>query len=456
MSIFKACDVRGVVGTEWDEPEALHIGRQLAAMLRRRSESRICVGGDFRRSTPRLKQALVNGLRQGGIDVIDVGQIPTPVVAFAARHLQLANLAIVTASHNPGNYNGVKFLVAGQPPTPELIAELQQSCAARDVPARPGTLAQFEVLPVYLRWVADAARQFIAGVRGDGTSDTWRVAVDTMGGAFTHIAPAVLREAGFDTVVVDDELDADFARRDPNPSHDRNLQCLRDAIGNERCDMGLALDGDGDRVVFVDGAGHIARPEQIAVLLIERCCPQGTVVYDLKCASLVAHAARTGGGTAIMQPSGHGFIKAKMLALRAELGVEVSGHHFFGVLQGGDDGLFTALVVQGLLRQQGTTLDRELQRIGWPCITPDLRLAMNDDCGPLLERIAAHCGGQVSRMDGVRAEYDDGWGLARASITEPALTLRFEGRDAEHVRQIATRFLNGVPHLLPRVLERIA
>jgi phosphomannomutase/phosphoglucomutase len=276
-----------------------------------------------------------------------------------------------------------------------------------------------------------------------------------MGGAFTHIAPTVLAHAGYHVVAIDTELDPDFSRRDPNPSHDYNLSRLREAIVNQRCDIGLALDGDGDRVVFVDGAGHIARPEQIAVLLIERCCPQGTVVYDLKCASLVARAAQAGGGTAVMQPSGHGFIKSMMLQRHAELGVEVSGHHFFGVLQGGDDGLFTALVVLGLLRRHGVTLARELQRIGWPCITPDLRLPLERDSLPLLEQIASCCGGQVSRMDGVRAEYDDGWGLARASITEPALTLRFEARDAEHLCQVAARFLTGAPHLLPRVLERI-
>ncbi len=478
MSIFKACDVRGVVGTDWDEPEAKRIGQALATMLRRRGESRICVGGDFRRSTPRLKQAIMAGLLPG-IEVVDVGQVPTPVVAFAARHMKIPNLAIITASHNPGQYNGVKFLVAGQPPTPALIAELQQSMTSEPASNSSGASQQVDILPAYMSWVVDDARQLVSGTAatqkpqgetnppGDPRRpesitdprprhDAWRVAVDTMGGAFTHIAPRVLTQAGYHEFAVDTELDPDFSRRDPNPSHDRNLSLLRDAIEDQRCDMGLALDGDGDRVVFVDGAGQIARPEQIAVLLIERCYPQGTVVYDLKCASLVARAAQTGGGAAIMQPSGHGFIKSMMLERHAELGVEVSGHHFFGVLQGGDDGLFTALVVLGLLRQHGTTLASERQRIGWPCITPDLRLALEGDSGPLLEQIAGHCDGQVSRMDGVRAEYDDGWGLARASITEPALTLRFEGRDAEHLRQVATRFLTGVPHLLPRVLERIA
>lgn len=465
MSIFKSCDVRGVVGQEWDESDAHHIGHGLAIMLHQRGESRICVGGDFRRSTPRLKQALVAGLTDGGLQVVDVGQVPTPVVAFAARHLGLKNLAIVTASHNPGKYNGIKFLVAGQPPTPGLIAELQQVMRASATHARAGSssdsgsVTQQDVLPDYRSWVVRAARQFVAaGVPGCDAEAVarWRIAVDTMGGAYTDIAGRVLNDAGCEVVSVDPQIDPDFVRRDPNPSQDVNLDRVRATVAEQRLDAGLALDGDGDRVVFVDADARIARPEQIAVMLFERCCPHGTVVFDLKCASIVARAARASGGAAIMQPSGHGFIKSTMLTRRAELGVEVSGHHFFGILDGGDDGLFTSLVVLDLLRRGGTTLGRELKRIGWPHITPDLRLSLQTDSAPLLEQIARHCGGQVSRMDGVRAEYEDGWGLARASITEPALTLRFEGRDTAHLHQVVSRFLTGAPHLQPRVLERIS
>ena len=202
MSIFKACDVRGVVGTDWDEPEAKRIGQALATMLRRRGESRICVGGDFRRSTPRLKQAIMAGLLPG-IEVVDVGQVPTPVVAFAARHMKIPNLAIITASHNPGQYNGVKFLVAGQPPTPALIAELQQSMTSEPASHSSGASQQVDILPAYMSWVVDDARQLVAGTAatqkpqgetnppGDPRRpesitdprprhDAWRVAVDTM------------------------------------------------------------------------------------------------------------------------------------------------------------------------------------------------------------------------------------------------------------------------------------
>ncbi|MCU0962322.1 MAG: hypothetical protein MUF48_19665 [Pirellulaceae bacterium] len=465
MSIFKSCDVRGIVDQDWDAGDALRIGLSLGLMLRARGQQSIVGGGDLRRSTPRLKTALIDGLVGAGIDVEDVGQVPTPVVQFAARHLAVANLAIVTASHNPGVYNGIKFLVDGRPPVPAVMQELEQRLATAAPAARRGKTSRTDILPEYEAWVSGAARELVTRSnradtpashhRHSGSAAQTRVVVDTMGGAFTGLAPRVLSAAGYETLELDPAVDPDFARRDPNPARDRNLLPLIDAVVRHRADLGVALDGDGDRVVFVDARGQIARPEQIAVLLVEHCFPGGTVVYDLKCASIVSRAAQAGGGRSIMQPSGHGFIKATMLDTGAELGVEVSGHHFFGLLGGGDDGLFTALVVLGLLRQLGTPLHDEVARIGWPAITPDVRVAYEGDRGAVLAAIAARCGGRVSQLDGIRAEYTDGWALARASITEPALTFRFESTDRQQWRAMVARFLAGAPDLLPRVLEHV-
>ena len=243
--------------------------------------------------------------------------------------------------------------------------------------------------------------------------------------------------------------------RNPDPSHDANLKPLIEAVLARRADVGVALDGDGDRVIFVDHAGRIARPEEIAAILIRHCFQRPTVVYDLKCASIVPRVAAEAGGTAIMQPSGHGFIKAAMLAARAELGVEVSGHHFFGILDGGDDGLFTALVVLGLLSRLRVRLADLIQPAEWPAITPDMRIPFAGGALAALEAIASQCGGVVTRLDGVRASYEGGWALARASITEPAITFRFEGRDRDHLRRIAEQFLAGAGPLRNQVLERI-
>jgi len=482
VSIFKACDVRGVVGEQWGTEEARRIGRALGRMIQARGDAAICIGGDFRRSTPPLKQALADGLLDAGLAVHDVGQQPTPVVNFAARHLGCRSVAVVTASHNPARYNGIKFVVAGQPPSPPLVRELE---AALDAPRAElrGTFDDRDVTSEYESWVIREARALVAQAQcggdeaganaetpidaahppwvagpaglGNANSAALSVVLDAMAGTFTHIAPRVLGAAGYTVTALTPDIDPDYAARDPDPSHDANLAPLVQTVLARRGDVGVALDGDGDRVIFVDHEGRIARPEQIAALLIRQCFDRPTVVYDLKCASLVPHVVAAVGGSAVMQPSGHGFIKTAMLQADAELGVEVSGHHFFGILDGGDDGLFTALVVLGILDKLQSRLADMLHPFGWPAITADLRIPFAGDALTVLEAIASRCGGQLTHLDGVRADYDGGWALARASITEPAITFRFEGRDHDRLRQIAEQFLAGAGPFRNQVLEKI-
>jgi len=220
--------------------------------------------------------------------------------------------------------------------------------------------------------------------------------------------------------------------------------------------LGIAVDGDGDRAIFVDGNGRIVRPEQIAVIFVEHCRRGSCVVYDLKCASIVPQAASHAGGTAHMQPSGYGFIKSAMQRLHADFGVEVSGHHFFASLGGGDDALFAALYLLDILRRQATSLAELCAVIGWPNITPDIRIAFTADAAAVLDCIADTCGGRITRLDGVRADYDDSsWALARASITEPALTFRFESRTAADLPKLVTRFLVAAPELQRNVMEKL-
>ena len=493
MSIFKACDVRGVVGTDWDAADALRIGRSLGDMLRRRGQVSVCVGGDCRRSTPALKQALTQGLAEAGVDVLDLGQLPTPLVYFVARQRSCANVVVVTASHNAGKYNGVKFLIAGQPAVPKLVEELKAGLGTdgeRHVEAGqiPGALVSVDPkdsIAAYERWVIDATRTFVGTAartvprchigstrnttgavqasweQGPPTQTTraarepLRIVLDAMAGTFTSIAPRVLQAAGYAVTSVSTEIDPDFANRAPNPASDGNLQSVRDLARQVNADLGIALDGDGDRVILVDHASQIVRPEQLAAILIRHCFERPKIVYDLKCASLVPRETALANGTALMRPSGHGFIKATMIQEQAEMGVEVSGHHFFRELAGGDDGLFTALVILELIKTTGQRLADLVAPIGWPAITADLRLPFTGDTAQIIERIASGCQGAVTRLDGVRADYDGGWALARASITESAITFRFEGRDNEQREAIVKQFLSGVPDLYRQVMEMI-
>ncbi len=450
MSIFKACDIRGVAGEQFDAPMAQRVGQSLGRMMLARGNPDVCLGGDFRRSTPALQEALTAGLMQSGARVTDVGQLPTPMVYFAARQWGFRNVAIVTASHNAGRYNGVKFVVDGWPAVPKLMDELVDRLD--DGPASRETKEpkKREIQSDYEGKIAEQAATFCAG----GPS-ALRVVLDTMAGALTRIARPILRSAGHDVISLCADIDPDFAGREPNPAIDANLRPLVDAVGPHGADLGIAFDGDGDRVIFVDHRSQIVRPEQLGALLANRCFDRPSVVYDLKCASVFPRTVEAAGGTAVMQPSGHGFIKTTMIQSQADLGVEVSGHHFFKALAGGDDSLFTALVVLNLLTNTQQSLADLIEPIGWPAITPDLRIPFAGDAPAAVQRIASNCGGRVSRLDGVRAEYDDGWALARASITEPAVTFRFEGRNRNHLAQIAARFLVALPELRATILEKI-
>ena len=455
MSIFKACDIRGVVGTEFNEEIARSIGVGLGTLVEKTGGGPVCLAGDFRRSTAALKQSVCEGLLAAGATIKDAGRLPTPVAYFAATRSGCRNTAFVTASHNPGRYNGMKFMVAGQPTTPELVAQLQE-CIASPSEASAGG----RVEPVDLRSEYETAVQATAAnvAHSDPESLARRrltVVADAMGGAFSEIAPRVLQAAGCRVIPLRCAVDPDFAAYDPNPAVDSNLAELTRRVVAERADFGVAFDGDGDRATLVDSTGRIIRPEQTAALFVQLFFPRPVVVYDLKCSSAITDAVRAAGGKAIMQPSGHGFIKTTMIRQQAEFGVEVSGHFFFQALGGGDDGLFVALLAAHAIASTGVSLAELVEPIGRPNTTPDIRLPLPKDPAALLEKIAAHCGGEVSRLDGVRAEYADGWALARTSITEPLITLRFEARPTATLTAIASRFLQGVPELLAKVLEMI-
>jgi phosphomannomutase/phosphoglucomutase len=265
----------------------------------------------------------------------------------------------------------------------------------------------------------------------------------------------VLAAAGHTVHSICDHIDPDYSTGAPNPANDASLDRLARTVAEQNADVGVAFDGDGDRVVFLTHDGVIVRPEQIAALIMTRCFSRPTIVYDLKCASMVPRVATKLGGRAIMRPSGYGFIKDTMIDESADLGVEVSGHHFYGSIGGGDDALLTALVVLGLVAESTESLSDLIRGFPWPEITPDLRIPFDGDASKTLELIAAACTVPVSRMDGVRAEYPNGWALARASITEPVITFRFEGHQRQDLLTIATEFLAPVPELLACVKKRI-
>jgi phosphomannomutase/phosphoglucomutase len=455
VSIFKACDIRGVVGTEFNEEIARQIGLGLGTLIAKNGGGPVCIAGDFRRSTAALKESVCKGLVAAGAMVKDAGRLPTPAAYFTAARSGCRNTAFVTASHNPGRYNGMKFMVAGRPATPELVGQLQQCMGSASEAAVPGRVEPLDLLSEYEAEVQATAARIARHDQASLARRRLTVVVDAMGGAFSEIAPRVLQAAGCRVIPLRCAVDPDFAQYDPNPAVDANLAELTRRVVDEQADFGVAFDGDGDRATLVDSNGRIIRPEQTAALFVRLFFPKPVVVYDLKCSSAITDAVRDAGGRAIMQPSGHGFIKTTMIREQSEFGVEVSGHFFFQALGGGDDGLLVALLAAHGIAASGMSLAELVEPIGWPNATPDLRLPLPKDSAAILEKIAASCGGEVSRLDGVRAEYADGWALARTSITEPLITLRFEARPSSTLKAIASRFLQSAPDLLAKVLEMI-
>ena len=440
MSIFKACDIRGRYGSELFDAHGEQLGYALA---RRLGPGEVIVGGDGRLSTPALKQSLLKGLLQGGCDAVDIGVVTTPAFYFARRHLGILPGVMVTASHNPAGDNGFKVVLGEYPVTPDDISELaalmQSDTFAPTL--RSGTLRAVDLLPAYVTF----ARGHAPNLTG------MRVVVDCANGTSSLVARQVWQATGADVSFLYDTVDGQFPNHSPDPSVFKNLKSLCQSVSEGHAHLGVGYDGDGDRVIFVDERGRPLPADKAIALFVGRALASGPapIVYDQKCSLIVPEAIRAGGGQPVMEKSGHTFIKTTFLRMSAPYAGEISGHHFLSEL-GGDDGLIASLYMADLVRRSGRGLAALADAIPTYPITPEIRLKM--DAATVARVIGALTAGlareaALSMNDGLRAEYPDAWGLARQSVTEPAITLRFEGKTENALRHIMSRFEAVAPDL---------
>ena len=437
MSIFKDCDIRGVYPTEITDESAYRIGRALATM---HPGARMRVGGDVRLSTPALKDAFIRGLVESGAHVSDMGVIPTPALYYALANSDADGGATVTASHNPPQYNGIKFMFGKEPVTRRDIDALRDVVAAGDFVQAQGDCASLSILPEYL---ASLKARFQA-------KKPLHVVIDAGNGAMSDVAPQAFRQSGYRVTELFCTPDGRFPNRDPNPAEYRHLTAVCAAVRSAGADLGVAFDGDGDRAVFIDETGQAVPNEKSLVLFIRRLLRERptAVVYDQKSSSAIRRATLAMGGTPVPERSGHAFIKRQFLALGAAVAGEVSGHFFFGEI-GYDDGLFAALMMADILAESGETLSALTAGILCPPITPDLRMhCPYDQQQSWLDRIeslaqAQPC--QVSHLDGVRLEFPDGWILARKSVTAEQITLRAEADTPERLRELLELAASALP-----------
>ncbi len=439
LSIFKGCDIRGRYRQELTPEFALDFGKAVGTRL---DGARVLVGGDARPSTPLLKGALCQGLMDVGCHVTDLGLIPTSALYFSQDLLNVQPVVMVTASHNPPEYNGFKLMLDRQPITESELTQLRRAVVERQFPPAAGFWDRADVLPAY--------QDHLAGffdVRAGR-----KVVVDAGNGCLSEIAPAVLRRLGYEVVERFCTIDGRFPNRDPNPAVPEHIQGLASQVVAEKADLGVAYDGDGDRAVFVDETGRILPSDQTLVLFVRQLLPLASdaggrsVVYDIKCSSIVAEEIQRWHGKPVMERSGHTFIKTTMMREHAILGGEISGHFFFGQLNR-DDALYATLLMLHILSLSRSPLSALVDQIPHYPITPDLRLPCPPEEQPkvLSDLQAAFADHEISTIDGVRIAFDGGWALARSSVTEPLITLRFEGHTPQRLEEIQQLVRQRVP-----------
>ncbi|MGC8832973.1 MAG: phosphomannomutase/phosphoglucomutase [Armatimonadota bacterium] len=450
--IFKACDIRGLAGTEITADTAYRIGCAVGLLAKRKlglESPRIFVGGDVRPSTPELMTAAIEGLLASGCSAVDLGVVPTPAFYFALEAMEADGGIMVTASHNPAPFNGFKLRVGRMPITPEEIEEVHRLAeTASPTGVRIGSAVRIDVLPAYEEHVLSTAP----------APKPLSVVVDCSNGCYSGIAPNLLRRLGMQVHELFCMPDGTFPGHPPNPAVVSNLSALCQKVKEAGADLGVAFDGDGDRVAFVDSRGRPVTADTAAVIFIRNILHGSAgrkVVYDLKCSMAVEEAIRQVGCVPLMERSGHTFIKTRMLLEKAVFGAEISGHFFYEKLWGGDDGLFSALVMMDLVGRVAP-LAELADAVPTYSITPDLRIpAEGLNVPEVLERLKSAAEGDVSLLDGLRVVYPEGWALFRPSVTEPAVTLRFETRRPEDLRVVVQRFLAPTPELQQRVFDAL-
>ncbi len=446
---FRAYDVRGRVGEQLTEASARWLGRGFGAGLCEAGTPAVVVGRDGRLSSRALQAALVEGLVAAGCRVWDVGEVPTPLVHFAARHHADGNGVMVTASHNPPTYNGFKLSRGGRALAGEALLGLRRRILA-------GRLAEGDGDRAPLAVIDDYRASLVAAVR---LARPLRVAVDCGNGVTGHLLPGLLAELGAEVEVLNGTVDGRFPAHHPDPGRPENLVQLAGVVRRGGFDLGLAFDGDGDRLGVVDGEGAIIWPDRVLMLFaadVLRERPGGRVLFDVKSSRHLAAEIRRRGGEPVMWKSGHSCLHGKLRESGALLAGELSGHSFFAQgWYGFDDALYAAARLLGILSREAATPTEVFARLPQAEATPELLVPVAEGEGPrILERLAREADfgeGELNRLDGLRVEFADGWGLVRSSNTTPSLSLRFEADTPEALARIQGLFRACIQRAAPQL-----
>ncbi len=437
-NIFRAYDIRGVVGKTLNADVARAIGQAIGTALQERGLKEIAVARDGRASGQELAGALMMGLRSTGCDVIDIGAVPTPVLYFATFHLNTGSGVMVTGSHNPPEYNGFKIVIGGETLADQQIQDLYARIAEGRIARGSGGMQ-----------VMDVGADYVERITGDVQIERkLKVVVDAGNGIAGPLAPKVLQGIGCEVEELYCDVDGTFPNHHPDPSDPNNLRDLILSVKQVGADLGLAFDGDGDRLGVVTAGGEIIYPDRLLMLFaidVLNRNPGAAVIYDVKCTGHLQDVILRHGGSPMMWKTGHSLIKAKMREEDAELAGEMSGHFFFRERWFGfDDGIYAAARLAEILGASDRKPQAVFDELPKGVSTPELKVPMEEGqhyafIGRFREK-ATFPGARTSTIDGVRADYPDGWGLTRASNTTPSLVMRFDADNEPALRRIQETF----------------
>lgn len=448
--IFRAYDIRGIVGEELTPEVVNAVGKAFGSEALLQGQTKIAVGRDGRLSGPALSQALIDGILSTGCDVINLGAVPSPIVYFATYRLSdIYSGIVLTGSHNPANYNGLKMVINHHTLTSEEIQGLYQRIVNNDYLQGKGQYSEYNILPDYVDYVAKDIQ----------IDRPMKVVIDCGNGIAGSIYPELLKRLGCEVIPLFCEVDGRFPNHHPDPSKPKNLKDLIRVVKEEGADIGLALDGDGDRLGVVTNLGEIIWPDRQLMLYAQDVLsrhPGAIIVYDVKCTKHLAGYIQKHQGTPMMWKTGHSLIKTKMKETGALLAGEMSGHVFFKERWFGfDDALYTGCRLLEILSKDRRDSETVFAALPNSINTPELNIAVPDDrkfilLQHLVDNIAFE-EAEIITIDGLRVEFKEGWGLVRASNTTPCWVVRFEADTIQNLAFVQSQFTQFIQSLLPEL-----
>ncbi|MBL4820794.1 MAG: phosphomannomutase/phosphoglucomutase [Gammaproteobacteria bacterium] len=436
--IFRAYDIRGIYGTQLNEQNIELIGQGIGSEALSLGIDTLLIGRDGRLSSPSLSKRLISGVRASGCNIVDLGVIPTPLLYFATHTTHWKSGIMLTASHNPAAYNGIKIVFNRSCLAADQIQKIRHRVESGKLSTGHGRYQEQDIKPDYIKDICRRIR----------LEKKLKIIIDCGNGVAGVVAGELFETLGCEVIPLFCDLDGSFPNHDPDPTQVKNLNVLRTRLLGSKADIGLAFDGDGDRVVVVDNDGEAIDTDRLLATLIKSIVPDhpgGPVIFDVKCSSRLAPLIREYGGEPVMHRSGHSFMKQKMQETGAALGGEFSAHIFikdrwFGF----DDGLYTGARLLEILSQSEVTSADLFGNLGERYATPELKIEVKDSekfsLARKISELADFPDGKITDIDGLRVDFNDGWGLVRPSNTSPALLLRFEADSPQSLTKIQARF----------------